>query len=196
MGSNSQPCPSEESSTPCTLERNWGISRVFGAFLAWQLPADLLLHPAPSWPWKELGGLTLSGGNAWGLCKYKDLISALFLSTLVLQGLEEDSSLSICSLAAQIILTLTEKNITAVIYPTNLALQGLKSMGKVAPILGSSLRAAMPVLGCPALGSYLSVLESLGCSWHFPFACRAAPPLQHIPCHYCAVGSPLCCVFP
>lgn len=67
------------------------------------------------------------------------MISTLFIFTLVLQGLEEDSSLSICSLAAQIILTLREKNITTVIYPMSLALQALKSMGEVAPILGRQL---------------------------------------------------------
>ena len=139
MSSSSKPCPGEEKSAPRTLERNWGISRAFGAFLAWQLPADSLLHPAPSWPWEELGELTLSGGNARGLYKDKDLISALFLSTWLLQGLEEDSSLSISSLAAQIVLTLREKKITTVIYPTSLALQTLKSTGEVVPILGTQL---------------------------------------------------------
>lgn len=71
--------------------------------------------------------------------------------------------------------------------------RGSTHFGEIA--LSSSPRAAMPVLGCPARWGYPSVLESLGCSWHLPFACRAAPPLRHIPSRYCAAGSPLCCVF-
>lgn len=143
--SSSQPCPRVESSTPCTLERNRGISSAFGAFRTWQLLADSLLHTVPSWPWEKLGRLSFSGEC---LCKDKDLISTLFIFTLVLQGLEEDSSLSICSLAAQIILTLREKNITTVIYPTSLALRALKSMGEVAPILGRQLCVGGPEQQC------------------------------------------------
>lgn len=176
-------------------EKGFGVfQRYLGHFLE-QLTADSLLHPAHSWPWEELTG---SGGNPWGLCKYKGLISAscYFGSS----GLGGGFHLSTCSLVAEIILAVTEKNIITVIYLTSFALLALKCLGEVASIPGRGLscspRAAMPFLGCPACCNYLSLLESLDDSWHLPFDGRAAPPLQHIPSHYCPVGSLLCCGFP
>lgn len=184
------------------LSVRWRGIAVFWRCLghSWQLPADSLLHPAPSWPWEELDGWTFSGGNARGLCKYKDLISALFLSTLVLQGLEEDSSLSICSLAAQITLTLREKNITTVIYLWSLVLQALKNMGEVAPILGTQLWAAVPEQQWQFWDALHARATWVCWKVWFVLASPLCPqgsstPQAH-PIPLLHVGSPLCCVFP
>lgn len=134
VNSTSRHWPSEGSTPLCALGRNWGISKVFEAFLDQQLTADSLLHPAHCWPWEELTGL---GGNPWGLCKYKGLISAsCYLSS---SGLGGGFHLSTCSLIAQIILAAIDKNIITVIYPTSFALQALKCMGEVVSILGRQL---------------------------------------------------------
>ena len=116
---SSDPCPRRGGlCCPCRAGTVWvewrEDVRGFGDVAGQQLPADAFAPPQPpttplplplgrgmSWV-----GLALSGGDAWGLCRSTGSISALVLSLSALQGLEEDISPSISSLATQTILLL------------------------------------------------------------------------------------------
>lgn len=59
------PAPAGESSAPCTDEGQRGQSREsFQGHVAFVASTFrlILLAPAPSWPWEELGGAALAGG--------------------------------------------------------------------------------------------------------------------------------------
>ena len=99
------PCPGRGGSAPCADKGlAWAeqreISGARGVFVASTLRL-ILLTPAPSWPWEELGGAARQEG-CLGSLQMRALTLALFLSLPpALQGMTNDISPSVSNLAAQ-----------------------------------------------------------------------------------------------
>lgn len=167
VSSSSQHCPSEESSTAYTLEKNWGISGASGAFLSWQLQEIHMGGVGWAEPFRRkcLGSLQVQGFDCCSVSFYLH-------SQRVGGGLQPLLPFPVSSGHLD-----TERlKYHHCDLPYELCTAGSKEHGRHGSThtgesaLSSSCRAALPVLGCTARWVYLRVLESLGCSWHLAFA--------------------------